>query len=296
MNTLAPLRTPTRTPAARSSVAFAVPSPCADGGPDDHPPGYEPEPAARQEFAALLRVLRERACLTQEELAERSGLSIRAISDLERGRTSRPHRRSVALLTEALQLEGEFRETFRRTARGSGYASTLPAVSAAVPDPARAARPARPAGTPATTQLLDWMRQLLIEEPARVPRVVELVGPPGPGTSAVVVRAAAQLRQSFPDGQFYVNAAAGQPGPAGLVDRLSRVLGVTPDPDRLRLALGSRRVLLVLDNVTDAAQVRPLLVADGRGAMVVIAPRRLGVLDGAWTIEVPPGRHPAVSR
>ena len=44
------------------------------------------------------------AGLTQEELAARTGLSVRAIGDLERGRTARPHSRSVKVLAQALGL------------------------------------------------------------------------------------------------------------------------------------------------------------------------------------------------
>ncbi|WP_432894298.1 helix-turn-helix domain-containing protein [Kribbella sp. CA-245084] len=53
-------------------------------------------------FGALLRRHRRSARLTQEELAERSGLSVRAISDLERGRTARPYRTSVPELDRSV--------------------------------------------------------------------------------------------------------------------------------------------------------------------------------------------------
>jgi transcriptional regulator with XRE-family HTH domain len=42
--------------------------------------------------------------MTQEELAGKSGLSVRAISNLERGRTARPHPRSLEVLAVALGL------------------------------------------------------------------------------------------------------------------------------------------------------------------------------------------------
>ena len=49
-----------------------------------------------------IRVRRVQAGLTQEQLAELSGLSVRAISDIERGATARPRKSSVALLEAAL--------------------------------------------------------------------------------------------------------------------------------------------------------------------------------------------------
>jgi transcriptional regulator with XRE-family HTH domain len=61
------------------------------------------EPAA---FGELVRRVRIAAKLSQEALAERTGLSVRAISDIERGRTARPHRVSVLQIAEALRLTG----------------------------------------------------------------------------------------------------------------------------------------------------------------------------------------------
>src|SRR5947207_2019020 len=54
----------------------------------------------------MVRVLRVRAGLTQEQLSELSGLSVRAISDIERGTTTRPRRSSIALLEAALRQFG----------------------------------------------------------------------------------------------------------------------------------------------------------------------------------------------
>ena len=57
-------------------------------------------------FGTLLRRYRTAAGLTQEQLALRSGLSVRGISDLERGARTRPHRATVAMLKRALPLSG----------------------------------------------------------------------------------------------------------------------------------------------------------------------------------------------
>jgi transcriptional regulator with XRE-family HTH domain len=61
-------------------------------------------------FAAVLRSLRTRAGLTQEELAGAAGLSPRAISDLERGVVRVPHKDTVRLLADALRLTGPARD------------------------------------------------------------------------------------------------------------------------------------------------------------------------------------------
>jgi predicted ATPase/class 3 adenylate cyclase/DNA-binding XRE family transcriptional regulator len=68
-------------------------------------------------FGALLRRLRTAADLTQEELAERVGLSRRGINDLERGARLLPRRDTVALLADALRLAGEDRSAFLASAR-----------------------------------------------------------------------------------------------------------------------------------------------------------------------------------
>ncbi len=68
-------------------------------------------------FGELLRRYRAEAGLTQELLAERSGLSARAISDLERGLHRAPFRETVHLLSDALGLESNARELFEAAAR-----------------------------------------------------------------------------------------------------------------------------------------------------------------------------------
>jgi class 3 adenylate cyclase/tetratricopeptide (TPR) repeat protein len=70
-----------------------------------------------QSFAVLLRRYRVAARLTQEELAERAGLSGRAITDLERGVRRSPYRDTVDRLAQALQLGAEEREGLLRARR-----------------------------------------------------------------------------------------------------------------------------------------------------------------------------------
>jgi transcriptional regulator with XRE-family HTH domain len=67
------------------------------------------EAEAETSFGHLLRVARMQAGMTQEDLAARSGLSVRAISDLERGSTERPYFRSVRLLADGLGASASVR-------------------------------------------------------------------------------------------------------------------------------------------------------------------------------------------
>jgi transcriptional regulator with XRE-family HTH domain len=68
-------------------------------------------------FAALVQQWRHAANLTQEGLAELSGLSPRSIQNLESGRVSRPRRDSVRLLADALGLTCRARTEFEQAAR-----------------------------------------------------------------------------------------------------------------------------------------------------------------------------------
>src|SRR5437899_3665627 len=68
-------------------------------------------------FGAQLKALREAAGFTQEELATISGLSVHAVSALERGQRRRPHVETVRALSAALDLTGASREALLKSAR-----------------------------------------------------------------------------------------------------------------------------------------------------------------------------------
>src|SRR5215216_4603105 len=68
-------------------------------------------------FSGLLRQLRVAASLSQEELAERSGLSVRGISDLERGLRHAPRLETVRLLADALAITDDERKALLTAAR-----------------------------------------------------------------------------------------------------------------------------------------------------------------------------------
>ncbi len=69
-------------------------------------------------LAELLKRLRQAARLTQEELAEAAGISVRSVSDLERGINRTTRKETARLLCEALDLSGSARELFEAVARG----------------------------------------------------------------------------------------------------------------------------------------------------------------------------------
>ncbi|WP_226899592.1 helix-turn-helix domain-containing protein [Nonomuraea phyllanthi] len=79
-------------------------------------------------FGILLRAFRQAAELTIEELAHASGVSVRAIGDMERGVSRGPQRRTVSALAEVLRLPPDEHDAFLAAAR----AGRPPPVSAVV--------------------------------------------------------------------------------------------------------------------------------------------------------------------
>src|SRR5215510_2575268 len=87
-------------------------------------------------FAGLLRRLRAEAKLTQEELAAAAGVSLRAVSNLERGFSRTAHKDTAVLLAGALGLAGPAEELFVAAARGTvPPARVLAAADGAGPRP-----------------------------------------------------------------------------------------------------------------------------------------------------------------
>lgn len=129
--------------------------------------------------------------------------------------------------------------------------------------------------------------------------LVVLSGEPGVGKSTLAVRVAHRLRARFPDGQLYAHLAGATNRRAvdDVLTDLLRSLGVTGPaiPDDLqakaavfRSRLADRRVLVVLDDAADPAQVRPLLPGTPTSAVLVTSRQRLSGLVGAHRVTVDP--------
>src|SRR6185503_12227053 len=72
-------------------------------------------------FATQLKALREAAGFTQEELATIAGLSVYAVSAMERGERRRPHVETVRALSAALDLTGAVRDALLASARAPAH-------------------------------------------------------------------------------------------------------------------------------------------------------------------------------
>src|SRR5262249_50858145 len=148
-----------------------------------------------ESFGRLLRRHRESSGLTQEALASRSGLSVDAVSLLERGLRQRPRPSTVLLLSEALGLSAEDSDALLS-------ASRQPAV-----DGPAAALELWP---PATSFLgredqVEEVCQLLHGDGARL---ITLTGPAGVGKTRLAVAVAAAAAPAFPDGMVAVSLAS----------------------------------------------------------------------------------------
>jgi tetratricopeptide (TPR) repeat protein len=120
-------------------------------------------------------------------------------------------------------------------------------------------------------------------------------GAGGIGKSALAIHAAHRLASRFPDGQLYVDLQGATPrlvplAPMEALGQLLRTIGLQPAAvpadvqeasGLLRSLLAARRMLLVLDNARDAAQVRWLLPASPTCAVLVTSRRALATLEGA---------------
>lgn len=117
----------------------------------------ETSPTQPGDFASRLRALREAAGLTQEELAEKAGLTAYAVSALERGRRQRPYPHTVRSLADALGTTDADRALLLSSVpRRTAAAPAVPTQPAPVPAlaPVRTSE-AGSAGLPvATTRLL----------------------------------------------------------------------------------------------------------------------------------------------
>src|SRR5215204_884166 len=143
-------------------------------------PRFNPTP-----FGQLLRRLRTASDLTQEDLAERAGVSTRVISDLERGIIHRPRRDTVRMLADGLGVAGPNREEFDSAARGRTVAGAAGARIGVLP--ARSAIPLPPGALVGRELELASVVSLLRQPHVRL---LTLTGPGGVGKTHLALEAA----------------------------------------------------------------------------------------------------------
>ena len=129
-------------------------------------------------------------------------------------------------------------------------------------------------------------------------RIALVAGSGGLGKTSLAVHAAHRVRASFPDGQLYVDLLGATPHPLPAADVLARFLrdlgvdgrDIPADEEeraaRYRTVLAGRRMLVVLDNARDAAQVRPLLPGAASCAVLITTRRRMPDLASTQLVDL----------
>jgi tetratricopeptide (TPR) repeat protein/transcriptional regulator with XRE-family HTH domain len=247
--------------------------------------------AGGQEFGALLRQLRLDAFLTIEGLAGASGVSVRGIGDLERGRRAAPQRRTVAALADGLGLDEDQRDRLLAAARAGRAAHTAPVSVRTFPRGAD--------DFVGRSHELARLAALAAGKDTSGSVTVVVSGPPGAGKTALALHAAQELADGFPDGQLVLDLRGTDEDPPSAAELMAGVLkafhisdqelveaGPRGHPGLYEELLRDRRCLLMFDNARDEAHVAPLLPPTGRTMVVVTSRRALTGLPNVHRIAL----------
>ncbi|MGW0882832.1 helix-turn-helix domain-containing protein [Streptomyces sp. NPDC002671] len=253
-------------------------------------------------FGRMLRELRQARGLTIEELAEASGVSGRAIGDMERGRSLRPQRGTVTAISQGLALDEAAHARLLAVAR-AGRAGSKPsaAVEARPHALPRGVRDfvGRQAELAVLRDLAHRTMSASAADRTMAPPAAVVFGAPGSGKTSLAVRLAEQLAPELADGAFLLDMQGLDAQPLSPQDAVMRLLGawgagdldlVQLSPEerlaRYQVTAAGRHGILILDNAGSEAQVRPLLPREGRLLVVVTSRHTMAGLEGVQHVEL----------
>jgi len=228
------------------------------------------KPGPPGSFGAQLKALRETAGYTQEELATIAGLSVHAVSALERGERRRPQVETVRALSAALDLTGAIREALIGSARA-------PVQSAAVDELSDNSLPVILTALLGRDTDMETLRRWLTDPTARL---ITLTGPGGAGKTRLAIELARTIAAEGATRVVFVPLAAIR-NPAFVAPAIAEALGLadvtsTDLSKRVRIACCDRPTLLILDNfeqVLDAAPLTADLIASVTSIRVMATSR-----------------------
>jgi predicted ATPase/DNA-binding XRE family transcriptional regulator len=244
-------------------------------------------------FGDLVRRHRTAATLSQEELAERAGLSVRALSDLERGVHRAPRLETVRMVADSLGLAEAERTELLAAARPQVMGSRQPERVRLHPPAALPRPPTRLIGRQSE---LASLSNLLAQDDIHL---VTLTGAGGTGKTHLALTVACDVRDHYPDGVFFVDLSP-LTDPALVLPTIATTLGVRDVAadslqETLSRDLREQRLLLVLDNceqVLEAASDVAALLATCQRLDVLATSRVPLRIRAEWEVVVEPLPHP----
>jgi predicted ATPase/transcriptional regulator with XRE-family HTH domain len=244
-------------------------------------------------LAELLRRLRHAARLTQEELAEAAGISVRSVSDLERGVNRTARKETARLLCEALGLSGSARDLFEAVALG------LPEPADSDVDRSPGQLPVPP--TPLVGREADVNACCELLQRADI-RLVTVTGLGGVGKTRVAEAVARQLTGHFPDGVRFVGLGAIR-DPQLVIASVARAVEVQESgtetlSEQAAATLAAVHALLLLDNfehLIEAASVVSELLSSCPKVKFLVTSRRPLRINGEHEYPLAPLQLPTAT-
>lgn len=243
-------------------------------------------------FGEWLKRQRNTTGLTQKQLAHQVGcaaITLRKIEADER----RPSVQIAEQLADIFNIPEKERKRFLEFARGDWASQPAETKQNSPWQETRSNLPAPVTSLIGRGKEIEEIREYLSQEETRL---VTLIGPPGIGKTRLGVEAARTALSDFPDGVYFVPLAPLH-SPNLLPPAITAALGYVgvknhPPEEQLRLGIGEKRILILLDNCEHLIEDVALLASDILSACprlkVIATSREVLRVPGEWLFPVSP--------